>query len=187
MASVLTGRPWAAAFLGSIRQLAETDPARFWLAASKKASAKPGSVLGASPSMHSPEGAPGPGCRPGCDQLAAAAPGCGPRCDQSTAALPGCGPRCDQSTAALPGCGPRYGQSTAALPGCGPRYGQSTAAAPGCGPRCDQSTAAAPGCAPQCGGSHLLGLLSRDCALCRFHQIGASDPPVLSADALDPP
>ncbi len=32
----------------------------------------------------------------------------------------------------------------------------------------------------------MLGLLSRDCGLCCFHQIRASDPPVLSADALDP-
>jgi hypothetical protein len=33
----------------------------------------------------------------------------------------------------------------------------------------------------------LPGRLSRDRALCCFHQIRASDPPLLSADARDPP
>src|SRR5205807_2226614 len=132
-------------------------------AASNRRLADPGPAVRparfASPSMHPPEGEAGLGCGPWCDQSTAAAPGCGPWCDQSTAAAPGCGPWCDQSTAA----------------------------APGCGPWCDQSTAAAPGCGPRPRGSRLPGLLSRACALCCFHQIRASDPPVLSADALDPP
>jgi len=43
------------------------------------------------------------------------------------------------------------------------------------------------GVRPLVKGSRLPDLLSGDCALCCFHQIRASDPPVLSADAVDPP
>ena len=140
-----------------------------------------------------------PGCGPGCGRSAAALPGCGRWCGRSAAAEPGCGPGCDRSAAALLGCGRWCGRSAAALPGCGRWCGRSAAAEPGCGPGCGRSAAALPGCGPWwvvSGGvpAAALGegiavcrLLSRDCALCCFHQIGASDPPVLSADALDPP
>src|SRR6266550_7004595 len=55
------------------------------------------------------------------------------------------------------------------------------AVVPGCGPWCGRSVAVVPGCGPRPRGSRLPGLLSGDCALCCFHQIRASDPPVLSA------
>jgi hypothetical protein len=54
-------------------------------------------------------------------------------------------------------------------------------AVPGCAPWCGRSAAGRPGCAPSWRGSRLRGPLSRGRALRCFHQVRASDPPVLPA------
>jgi hypothetical protein len=96
-------------------------------------------------------------------------------------------PWCGRSVAVRPGCIPWCGRSVAAVSGCIPWCGRSVAAVSGCAPWCGRSVAVRSGCAPWWRGSRWLGLLSRDRPLRCFHQIRASDPPVLSADALDPP
>jgi hypothetical protein len=159
------------------------------------------SAARASPSMHPPAGEAVPGCASWCGRSVAAVPGCAPWCGRSVAAVPGCAPWCGRSVAVRPGCIPWCGRSAAVRPGCIPWCGRSAAVRPGCIPWCGRSAAVRPGCIPWCGrsaavrpgcapwwrGSRFLGLLSRDRALRCFHQIRASDPPVLSADALDPP
>jgi hypothetical protein len=136
---------------------------------------------------NNPSTAAQPGYDPSNNPSTAAQPGYDPSSNQSTAAQPDCCPSNDPSTAAQPDCCPSNDPSTAAQPGYDPWNDPSTAAQPGYDPWNDPSTAAQPGYDPwQRRGGLVAGLLPRDCAPCCFHQIRASDPPVLSADTPDP-